>query len=94
MDDEKVIFRFHALNRMFQRRIRKQNVYRVLGTGETIEDYPKSHPFPSRLVLGCIDFRPLHVVVGFDERLGLTYIVTAYEPDPSEWEPGFRRRHV
>jgi hypothetical protein len=28
----------------------------VIGTGETIEDYPNDFPYPSRLLLGMVRF--------------------------------------
>lgn len=46
------VFRVHAIQRMFQRQVSKQDVRVVLETGETIESYPDDAPFPSRLVLG------------------------------------------
>jgi hypothetical protein len=41
-----LVFRLHALQRMFQRRISAQDVRRVLETGELIEDYPHDTPYP------------------------------------------------
>ncbi|WP_448594936.1 DUF4258 domain-containing protein [Thermoflexus hugenholtzii] len=61
-------------------------------TGETIETYPDDEPYPSRLILGWVSHRPLHVVVA-DDPVGNTLIViTAYEPNPALWESDFRRR--
>ncbi len=53
-----LIFRVHAIQRMFQRRISKKDVEQVVETGETIETYPKEKPFPSRLMLGWSGSRP------------------------------------
>lgn len=51
---ERLIFRIHALQRMFQRGIGAEDVQHVLTTGKTIEDYPADQPYPSRLVLGWL----------------------------------------
>jgi hypothetical protein len=77
---------------MFQRRISEDDVRHVLETGETIETYPDDTPYPSRLILGRWNARPLHVVAAENVEAAETIVITAYEPDPEEWEPGFKRR--
>ena len=47
---------------MFERGVTVGDIRAVLTTGETIEEYPKDTPYPSRLVLGWVGGRPLHVV--------------------------------
>ncbi len=92
MDEEKVEFRVHALKRMFQRQISYAAVLHVLVTGTTIERYPDDLPYPSRLVLGLWEARAIHVVVADNAEDGTMIVVTVYEPDLEEWEPGFRKR--
>lgn len=87
-----VVFRIHAIRRMFERAIGVDDVRAVLATGETIEEYPDDAPFPSRLVLGSVGDRPIHVVSADDVDRGETIVITVYEPDPARWDPGFRRR--
>jgi hypothetical protein len=88
----KLIFRVHALRRMFVRRITADDVRGVIEQGETIEHYPGDVPYPSRLLLGSVGGRALHVVVADNEDADETIVVTTYEPDPGLWQPGFRRR--
>lgn len=92
MTFSELIFRVHAIQRMFQRRINKEDVRHVLATGETIEEYPHDTPFPSRLILGWRESRPIHVVVSDDPELRKTIVITVYEPDADEWDLSFRRR--
>ena len=87
-----LVFRTHALQRMFQRRVSVQDVQDVLMAGEIIEDYPLDTPYPSRLVLGWASGRPLHVVAADNARDQETYIITVYEPDPALWPSDLRRR--
>ena len=87
-----LVFRVHALLRMFERRISTDDVKAVIGRGETIEDYPDDRPYPSRLVMGWRGARPLHVVVADNLSENELIVITAYEPDPSLWEADFRRR--
>lgn len=87
-----LVFRMHALKRMGQRHISEQDVIRVLAERVTVELYPEDRPFPSCLLLGWIDNRPIHVVVADDTQNDRRVIVTVYEPDGERWEAGFQRR--
>lgn len=92
MTSAKLIFRGHALRRMFQRRVGIEEVRQVLATGETIESYPQDVPYPSRLVLGWRANRPLHVVVADNREAEEIIIITVYEPDAALWDADFKRR--
>lgn len=87
-----IAFRVHALQRMAARHITTDDVRQVLTSGESIEDYPDDTPYPSRLVLGFVGQRPLHVVAAYNRADSETIVVTAYWPDLTQWEPDFRRR--
>ena len=89
---ERLVFRVHALQRMFQRGLSAADVQRVLDTGRTIERYTDDRPYPSRLVLGWLGTQPIHVVVADNRGEEETIAITVYEPDPARWEPGFQRR--
>lgn len=88
----KIVYRTHALVRMFQRKISVEDVRSMLVNGETIEDYPDDIPYPSCLILGWSGKRPLHVVAAYNESENETVIITVYEPDPVLWSEDFRRR--
>jgi len=87
-----IIFRVHAIQRMFERGVSAQEVRSVLERGEVVEDYSDETPNPSRLLLGWRGRHPLHVVA--EERAGRdeTIVVTAYVPDRSQWGSDFKRR--
>lgn len=88
----RLVFRVHAVQRMAERQVDVDAVRRVLEGGEVIADYPDDTPLPSRLVLGWLGDRPLHVVVGDNHVDRVTVVITVYEPDPTQWEPGFKSR--
>ncbi len=93
MAASRIIFRVHALQRMFERGVTEEDVRHVLATGETIEEkYPDDQPYPSRLILGWTGNRPLHVVVADNESEETIIVITVYEPNPDLWEEDFRRR--
>lgn len=92
MSPDRLVFRAHALRRMFQRRITEIDVRDAIEHGETIEEYSTDEPYPSRLVLGGPAGRPLHVVIAENAEANEAIVVTVYEPDLQRWEAGFRRR--
>jgi hypothetical protein len=77
---------------MFQRGVSEEEVKLVVAVGETIETYPDDKPFPSRLMLGWIGSRPVHVVVADNVAVQEAIIITVYQPDAEEWDAGFKRR--
>lgn len=92
MKCREVRFSGHALRRMFEREISVAEVMRILDEGDTIESYDRERPYPSRLLLGRIGGRTIHVVVAREETGGVCYVVTAYPPDPALWEDDFKTR--
>ena len=94
MPGERLVFRVHAIQRMYQRRISEEDVRHLLETGEVIREYPEDQPYPSRLMLGWLGSQPVHLVVADNRDNGVTVVITVYEPDPYLWEPGFQRRRA
>ncbi len=85
-----LVYRVHAVRRMAERDIREEDVARVISHGKVIENYPGDKPYPSCLLLGWLNSRPIHVVSATTEREII--IITVYEPDPAQWQPGFEKR--
>ena len=77
---------------MSRRNISEADVRYILEIGKTIETYPEDQPYPSRLVLGWREGRPIHVVAADNQAESETIIITVYEPDLDRWEPGFETR--
>ena len=77
---------------MFERRVSTADVRAVLDHGDVSAEYPDDQPYPSRLMLGLVEDRPVHVVAADTPDSGQTVIITVYEPDPSIWDDDFRRR--
>ena len=64
----------------------------VLADGETIENYPDDQPYPSRLVLGFVDEKPVHVVCAESLSDDQMIVITVYEPELERWSADFRIR--
>jgi hypothetical protein len=87
---KETLFSDHAITQMFKRNISVDNVKFIVERGEVIITYFYDIPYPSYLILGYIDSRPIHVVTGRDDLLGRCIIITTYEPDRNIWEAGFK----
>jgi hypothetical protein len=87
---KEILFSDHAITQMFKRNISVDDVKLIVGNGEVIITYFYDKPYPSYLILGYSNVRPVHVVTAMDELLGRCIIITAYEPDKNIWEVGFK----
>ena len=96
VENGRIEWQKHALERMLQRGISRDMVKRVILSGELIESYPDDEPFPSGLFLGWADREPYHVVIAFDLETSYCFVITAYSPDLEHFEGDFktRRSHV
>lgn len=92
MEGWQVKFTGHAVRRMFERRISRPDVTGVLRSGEVIEGYPNDRPFPSQLLLGFVEGRPLHVAAARDQATRMVHVIAAYEPDRLLWSDDYRKR--
>ena len=83
----------HILKRLMQRGIFRASVVQAIRSGEIIEQYPDDYPYPSCLLLGTTEAgEALHIVCGIGE--GKVSLITAYHPDPDEWESDLKTRRV
>jgi uncharacterized protein DUF4258 len=94
MNTYRVIYQRHAVERMAQRGVSEEDVMHILLAGETIQVYPDDTPFPSELLLGWRDRRPLHIVVATDTMHRKKIVITVYEPNPDQWEADFKRKKL
>lgn len=89
--NQNIVWKRHALQRMYQRKILIHEVMECISSGEIIETYTDDKPFASCLILGItVNKRYLHIVCSADDDL--LYIITAYEPDTNKWENDFKTR--
>ncbi|WP_236974165.1 DUF4258 domain-containing protein [Membranihabitans maritimus] len=82
----------HAVIQMFKRNISTEEIDKIIKFGEIIADYPNDKPFPSCLLLGIVNSRPLHVVIAINKKENSCVIITAYKPDPNIWDDSFKSK--
>lgn len=87
-----LLFRVHAVQRMFERNISIKRVKEAVDSGLTIEDYTAEMPEPARLILGYQGNRSFHLVASENPEENVTTIITVYLPDPRQWNKNFRSR--
>ena len=76
-------FSDHAVKRMIRRSIDRMEVEEAVLRGEIIEEYPDDKYSPSCLIFGVSRAgRHLHVQLSLPPAV---IVITAYEPDASEW---------
>ena len=92
VNNPKILFRFHAIQRMFERGISASKVRKALEAGDVIEDYSAEMPEPSRLILGFQGKRPFHVVTSENPDANEITVITVYVPGADKWKKDFRSR--
>jgi len=88
----KIIFRMHAVERMFERNITIDDIKDVINNGKIIEEYQDDKPYPSKLLLKFVGGRPLHAVIAENKVEDQIIVITVYEPDENKWSENFERR--
>lgn len=76
-------FSDHAVKRMIKRSIDRLEIEEAVLSGEIIEEYPDDKYSPSCLIYGKTGAgRNLHIQISLPPTV---VIITAYEPDETEW---------
>ncbi len=90
---KKILFLPHAVKQMsrLDRMISTSEVRQTVEKGEVIENYPEDVRGHSCLIMGYgNNRRPIHTVCSPKEDY--LAIITAYLPDPEDWENNFKKR--
>ena len=83
---------FTHTEKLRERMIEAADLEEAVLNGSIIEPYPEDPRGASCLILGFTrSSKPLHIVCGNLEEEEVL-IVTAYEPDPREWEKNWKTR--
>jgi hypothetical protein len=88
----KVFWTYHVNMRFRARFINRQAILQSRKSYEIIEEYPKDKYLPSYLVYSEYEADIFHILFAVDLDEENVRIVTAYRPNPEDWEDGFRTR--
>lgn len=89
----KYVVAFTHTEKLRSRRIEADDIEQAIKAGMVIEEYPHDPRGSSCLILGLVGGKPLHVLCGRLDAEEIL-IITAYEPDPTEWEADWRIRRT
>ena len=92
MEDYSVVYRLHAIQRMFERNVSVDELRNIINEGKVIERYKNDSPYPSRLVLGKVNDRSLHIVITENKTEKKMIVITVYEPEKRKWIKNDERR--
>ena len=91
INDRKVDWTKHCLNRLNQRNILISDVKLAINNGKVIEKYYDDYPYPSCLIVGYNSNNEIiHIVCGISNEK--VHIITAYLPDKDIWEDDMETR--
>lgn len=86
-----IVLTEHARQRLVERKISIQDILQAIKTGKIIKQYEDDKPLASCLLLGItINQRPIHLVLSHDDEF--IYLITAYYPNPIQWEADWETR--
>jgi len=80
--------------RLADRFIPRETIVTAVDTYELVEAYPEDKYLASYLVLVFHDFEYFHVLFAADVEGDNVRVVTAYRPDPEEWEENLKIRRL
>jgi hypothetical protein len=89
-----IYWTYHVNMRLAGRSLSRQVILDAVDGYEIIESYPQDKYLPSYLVLARAGQDAFHVLCAADVEENNVRVVTAYRPDPAEWEPGMRTRRT
>ena len=78
--------------RLAGRFIPREAILAAVATYELVEAYPDDKYLPSYLVLGRYGPDEFHMLFATDVEGDNVRVVTAYRPDPGEWQAGLKAR--
>ena len=85
----RVLWTYHVNVRLERRHITRTEILDAVESYAIVEEYPDDKYLPSYLVIASDSF---HILFATDVAENNVRVVTAYRPDPEEWDPDFRTR--
>ena len=90
----RVLWTYHVNMRLRDRHVTRREILDAADSYDVIEAYPEDKYLPSYLVLAKHGGSAFHVLFATDVESDNVRVVTAYRPDPAEWQPDLRTRRT
>ena len=92
LTERKIVWTYHIHMRLAERSIARDEILKSIGTMEALEEYLENRHLPSYLLYATSGNKVFHMVVAVDVPDDNIRIITAYEPDPGEWNESLKKR--
>ncbi|MGH8476393.1 MAG: DUF4258 domain-containing protein [Methylococcales bacterium] len=90
--ERKIRWTYHVNMRMKDRFISRECIINSTDSYEIILEYPKDKYLPSYLVYSEYQNRIFHILIAADIESDNVRIITAYYPNPDQWENGLKTK--
>ncbi|MBI5345448.1 MAG: DUF4258 domain-containing protein [Deltaproteobacteria bacterium] len=90
--ERKILWTYHVNLRLASRYISRKEILDAVDSMKIIEEYPVDKYLPSCLIYAETKARVFHIHIAMDVAGDNVRIITAYEPDPVEWDENFKKR--
>jgi len=88
----RMLWTYHVNMRLRGRSIQRQEILDAVDGYEVVESYPGDKYLPSHLVLARYGQEAFHILFATDVVGENVRVITAYRPDPDEWNPDLKTR--
>jgi hypothetical protein len=92
VNERRLYWTYHVNMRMRGRFIAREQIFDAVPTYEIIESNPRDKYLPSYLVYARAGEHVFHVLFAADVEGDNVRVVTAYRPDPAEWDDDLKSR--
>ncbi len=92
VSEGRLLWTYHVNMRLRGRGVPRRMILDSIGSYEIIESYPEDKYLPSYLVHARHGAQDIHVLFAADVAKENVRVVTAYFPDPGQWEADMKRR--
>lgn len=89
-----ILWTYHVNMRLAGRFIPRGAIVAAVDTYELVEAYPDDKYLPSYLLLAHHGSEYFHALFAADIEGDNVRVVTAYRPDPNEWEENLKNRRL
>lgn len=90
--ENKIVWTYHLNMRLAHRSISRDEILTSVNSMEVIEEYPEDKYLPSYLLYARSGKKVFHVQIATDVPGDNIRIITAYQPDPVEWDETLKKR--
>jgi hypothetical protein len=92
--ERRIYWTYHVNMRMRGRFIEREQILDAVASYEIIESNTGDKYLPSYLVYAKMGGRALHVLFAADVEGDNVRVITAYRPDPAEWDDELKTRRA